>query len=334
MNMLPPVNTYLPRLKTGATGLVKPVLVEATQKSRFAEYDSEEFDSQASSESEKEEVEEEEEEEEGDQVDDDLEEGPSKEQVARAKEISAQEASKEAAKQIPSETVAKAPTPLPPQKRLMRSTRHEHDKLFMSRREEIASTKEVLIPIRLEFDANGLLVRDVFNWNLNEQVITPEKFAEYICLDLGLDPRGYVSMIASNIRSQVDEYTQFFLHGDTPFAEDTRITIKLDIEIGGAHLLDRFEWDLASDLTPEAFAKSLVSDLGLGGDFCTSIAHSIREQCLGARRQGDIEYAFAIESPFRSEVEAKGWSPHIGAIQAEPEELDDSRRSRYTFFSC
>ncbi|ORE11931.1 SNF5-domain-containing protein [Rhizopus microsporus var. microsporus] len=44
-------------------------------------------------------------------------------------------------------------------------------------------------------------------------------------------------------------------------------------------LNDRFEWDITcKENSPEAFAKVLVSELGLSGEFKSAIAHSIREQ--------------------------------------------------------
>lgn len=43
--------------------------------------------------------------------------------------------------------------------------------------------------------------------------------------------------------------------------------------MGKVQLRDRFEWDLASDMSPEVFASILASDLQLGGEFVTLIAH-------------------------------------------------------------
>ncbi len=44
-------------------------------------------------------------------------------------------------------------------------------------------------------------------------------------------------------------------------------------------LMDQFEWDLSnSQNSPEEFAAKLCADLGLGGEFVTTIAYSIRGQ--------------------------------------------------------
>lgn len=64
--------------------------------------------------------------------------------------------------------------------------------------------------------------------------------------------------------------------------DELRVLIKLDILVGGVHLLDQFEWDLAADdMAAEHFAAAFTSDMGLAGEFTTAIAHAIREQVSG-----------------------------------------------------
>ena len=54
---------------------------------------------------------------------------------------------------------------------------------------------------------------------------------------------------------------------------------QLNIQVGNISLVDQFEWDLSNPLNvPEEFARQLCADLGLGGDFVTAIAYSIRGQ--------------------------------------------------------
>ncbi|KAK0236295.1 hypothetical protein EDD85DRAFT_771720 [Armillaria nabsnona] len=61
--------------------------------------------------------------------------------------------------------------------------------------------------------------------------------------------------------------------------DDMRIVIKLDIIVGAMKLDDQFEWDIENPhASPEGFADIYVQELGLGGEFRTAIAHSIREQ--------------------------------------------------------
>ena len=45
--------------------------------------------------------------------------------------------------------------------------------------------------------------------------------------------------------------------------DDLRVIVEYEVQISRHMLRDRFEWDLCSTLTPEAFAKTLTRDLGL-----------------------------------------------------------------------
>ncbi|KAI0039220.1 SNF5-domain-containing protein [Auriscalpium vulgare] len=66
---------------------------------------------------------------------------------------------------------------------------------------------------------------------------------------------------------------------DTDALEEMRILVKLDIVVGSVKLEDQFEWDIDNPgASPEQFAEVYAQDLGLGGEFKTGIAHSIREQ--------------------------------------------------------
>ncbi|CAO3584377.1 unnamed protein product [Absidia cylindrospora] len=55
--------------------------------------------------------------------------------------------------------------------------------------------------------------------------------------------------------------------------------IKLDITVDHKALIDQFEWNINyPENSPEQFAEVLTNDLGLGGEFRTAIAHSVRER--------------------------------------------------------
>ncbi|KAI8371226.1 hypothetical protein EDC96DRAFT_501887 [Choanephora cucurbitarum] len=176
---------------------------------------------------------------------------------------------------------------------------------------EQAKKEELLVPIRLDIDQDGYRVRDTFTWNLNESLISPEQFAEITCDDLRLPVPVFGPLIAASIKEQiqdfdlnmssmvvqdeskVDAYEEFMRSKKqkiqhTEEEEETisksssielRTIIKLDIIVGNRILNDQFEWDITcKHNSPEAFAEKMVSDLGLGGEFKTAIAHSIREQ--------------------------------------------------------
>ncbi len=59
--------------------------------------------------------------------------------------------------------------------------------------------------------------------------MTPEKFAEYICLDLNLNPHQHQGSIARSIKGQLEEYKKYFLFSDLPIPQDTRTIIKVSL---------------------------------------------------------------------------------------------------------
>jgi hypothetical protein len=55
---------------------------------------------------------------------------------------------------------------------------------------------------------------------------------------------------------------------------------QLDLQISTHHLHDHIEWDLASPLTPEHFARVLCADTGLAGEAVPLVACALRESLL------------------------------------------------------
>ncbi|CAO3563005.1 unnamed protein product [Mortierella alpina] len=126
-----------------------------------------------------------------------------------------------------------------------------------------------------------------------ESLITPEHFAEVLCEDMQFPPQQFAPLIAKHIREQIQDYHLPVLSTTVPPLEDQdpvvqdegrpsqelRILIKIDITVANTSLVDQFEWDIScSNNDPEHFAEVLAAELGLGGEFRTAIAHSIREQ--------------------------------------------------------
>lgn len=169
---------------------------------------------------------------------------------------------------------------------------------------EQAAKEDTLVPIRIELEHEGYKLRDTFTWNLNESLITPEQFADIICDDLKLPQSIFSDQITKSIKEQLDDYN---LNASSMMKEEQedssptldalcdthtneggnssskgielRTVIKLDITVGNRELVDQFEWDISCPRnSPEEFANTLSTDLGLGGEFKTAIAHSIREQ--------------------------------------------------------
>ncbi|KAI0244028.1 SWI/SNF chromatin-remodeling complex subunit [Massospora cicadina] len=198
------------------------------------------------------------------------------------------------------------PIPLPPRRLLPPVTLvydHEAGSAFFrqlprlqERLDSVGLVKETLVPIRLDIEAGGMALSDAFTWNLNDNFISLETFAEGLCRDLHLPAQLFRDAIVESIRTQLLDYAQHGQEGEeaienlergqgdavptklTQLAE-LRILIKLDITVGRVSLVDQFEWDILCPLnSPERFAAILSADLGLGGEFTTAIAHGIREQ--------------------------------------------------------
>lgn len=70
----------------------------------------------------------------------------------------------------------------------------------------VADQDAILVPIRLDIDTDDYRLRDTFTWNVNEQLMTPESFAEILCDDLDLPTAKFVPEIAQSIRNQIAEF--------------------------------------------------------------------------------------------------------------------------------
>ncbi|WFD28223.1 Chromatin structure remodeling complex protein sfh1 [Malassezia nana] len=66
--------------------------------------------------------------------------------------------------------------------------------------------------------------------------------------------------------------------------DDLRVIVEYKVQIARHILRDRLEWDLGSTWTPEAFARTLMRDLGLPPESRCIIAHAVHEQLLHHRR--------------------------------------------------
>ncbi|WBW71403.1 SWI/SNF complex subunit Snf5 [Schizosaccharomyces osmophilus] len=174
-----------------------------------------------------------------------------------------------------------------------------------------------LVPIRLEIDADRYKLRESFTWNAYDKCIPLDVFAEQLCLDYDIPPNHMhmAQNISKSIQSQIHDYRPIrqaldsslqaklddsYQRRHPSFSEDgisidespqtykeetnnggtdLRFLVNLDITIGRLNLVDQFEWDLfSSSGSAEEFASVMCFDLGLSGDFCTAISHSIREQ--------------------------------------------------------
>uniref|UniRef100_A0A8C1UEP5 SWI/SNF related, matrix associated, actin dependent regulator of chromatin, subfamily b, member 1a n=1 Tax=Cyprinus carpio TaxID=7962 RepID=A0A8C1UEP5_CYPCA len=196
---------------------------------------------------------------------------------------------------------------------------------------ENATQPEILVPIRLDMEIDGQKLRDAFTWNMNEKLMTPEMFAEILCDDLDLSPLTFVPAIASAIRQQIESYPTDSILDEQM---DQRVIINLNIHVGNISLVDQFEWDMSEkENSPETFALKLCSELGLGGEFVTTIAYSIRGQLSWHQRT----YAFSenplptVEIAIRNTGDADQWCPLLETLtdaEMEKKIRDQDRNTR------
>ncbi|KAI8636650.1 hypothetical protein BD408DRAFT_448253 [Parasitella parasitica] len=185
---------------------------------------------------------------------------------------------------------------------------------------KISEIEENLVPIRLDIDIDSIKLRDRFLWNLNEQYLTPDKFAVMLCQDLDLPQLKFIQPIADSIRAQIIDF-ETYSQAKLPH-EHTRVTINLDLQVGKVNYRDQFEWELQNEKTngPEVFSRQLASELGVGGEYVAIISHAIREQLLLHKKQYvdefmmDAEIRTRLDNGFRSIQDAKKWAPRMDML--------------------
>lgn len=152
-----------------------------------------------------------------------------------------------------------------------------------------------------------------------------------MCDDVDIPPHVFVPAIAGAIRQQCEQYTGDEVACDE---EDRRVIIKLNIHVGNMSLIDQFEWDLSNpENNPEEFARSVCSDLGLGGEFVTAVAYSIHGQLEWHSKT----YAFTeaplppLDVAVRMQSDTEMWSPRVDKLsnaEMEKKQRDQDRNTR------
>lgn len=145
-----------------------------------------------------------------------------------------------------------------------------------------ALAEDVMIPIRLDIDIDSYKIKDAFMWNMNgesshyfpifmvnlwrlcaEELVTPDQFANIMCLDLDIPPQVFAATISSAIRTQIEEYAPV-AEIQIPEETEMRVLVSLQLHLAKHLLRDQFEWNLsANDITPEEFSRLLCQDLSL-----------------------------------------------------------------------
>ncbi|KAJ2796782.1 SWI/SNF chromatin-remodeling complex subunit, partial [Coemansia furcata] len=99
-----------------------------------------------------------------------------------------------------------------------------------------AEQTEVLVPIRIDVDADGHRLRDTFTWDLNNELIPPQRFAHGLCIDLGLPPESFVPLIVQSMEEQLEDFRQYG-HVEAASAAATRQTLLDELAMRSAELL-------------------------------------------------------------------------------------------------
>ncbi|KAJ3351394.1 hypothetical protein GGF32_004289 [Allomyces javanicus] len=203
-----------------------------------------------------------------------------------------------------------------------------------AQRAAAADLRELLIPIKLELDLDGYKLRDLFVWNVREAMVSPEKFAEIMCTDLGLAPK-FVPIIAMSIRNQIDECVELGAELVDDVAWDEPLVVEIEVLIGRVLVRDRFEWDPQGTLTPEQFARTTCADLGLAGEYVPLLAAATRDAIhrqLRDRLHGHMAPPPARVPPIhRPARDADEWAPTLDVLDAgdlEKHASKDERESR------
>ncbi|ORY78547.1 hypothetical protein BCR37DRAFT_350399 [Protomyces lactucae-debilis] len=209
--------------------------------------------------------------------------------------------------------------------------------------QQAAAVEENLIPIRLDLElGNDYRLKDVFLWNLNEELITPTEFAVNLVTDLQLS-QGYVNEIAREIRKQLEEYAPV-ANLAVP-GQEAPVIVELEVHLSRHLITDKFEWDLQSTAAVEAFTRQTCQDLGLFGEFNVAMSCAIREQLMklkkelvesppGRTAEGhvEIENECAFDRPMGLRVSPDtlglDWVPKIEILSREEIEKRDGERDR------
>jgi chromatin structure-remodeling complex subunit SFH1 len=203
--------------------------------------------------------------------------------------------------------------------------------------QELAETEEVLVPIRLNLEAEGYRVTDFFMWNMNETVMTPEAFAIITCQDFDL-PVGFTHTIASSIKNQLQEYSTL-ASVKLPPESGIHVILQLSVNLDKQLYEDKVEWEFGCELSPETFAKTVVSDMGLSGEFYPAIAHAVHEMLLRMKKEAmeghlphevDNQAAFGADAGWRVDQELLGdeWGPSVETLTSEEIERREIERER------
>ncbi|OMH84568.1 Chromatin structure-remodeling complex subunit sfh1 [Zancudomyces culisetae] len=180
-----------------------------------------------------------------------------------------------------------------PKRPALKRIRTETDHLYSSESylKENAKNREVLVPIKIEFEVDDFRVEDTFTWNLNEKLTTPEMFAEIMCKDLELPIGAGMAneYISASIHEQLIHYNELLGQlekrqeaekSNNRADPELRVSLNLEVILNQLVLRDQVEWDL-STLPVEQYSNTPADT--------TTTTGSKNEVCIEKNNQ-KLEY--------------------------------------------
>ncbi|ETL91739.1 hypothetical protein L917_09745 [Phytophthora nicotianae] len=200
---------------------------------------------------------------------------------------------------------------------------------------------ELMCPIRLDVDLDGVRFQDTFLVNTALNTCSPEVLASQIAHDEKMSNK-LKDAIAESIRRQILTFTSSCMTID--YKSERLYPIYLDLIIDGFSLRDQFEWDISNNcIATQKFASTLCADLNLPKAFEPAIVFSIYEQvaayrvALNGRKWigknlfqakdsgltlptssgGYVEVMPPLDDVVRSADDAKLWQPVLSELSRE-----------------
>ncbi|CAH0482683.1 unnamed protein product [Peronospora belbahrii] len=152
--------------------------------------------------------------------------------------------------------------------------------LVVRKTRHVFAKTELICPIRLDVDLDGIRFQDTFLVNSALTTCSPEILACHIAQDEQMSEK-HRDAIAESIRRQMFMYNSCL---STKLKNGRICPIYVDLIIDGFSLRDQFEWDISNDChAAQTFASTLCADLNLPKAFEPAIVFSIVEQVMAYR---------------------------------------------------
>lgn len=225
-------------------------------------------------------------------------------------------------------------------------TRFSTNMLFDVRKLHREATQELICPIRLDVDLDGIRFQDTFLVDASLPACSPEVLASHIAQDEKMSDNLKDAM-AESIRRQILMFTSSYMM--TQRKSERLYPVYLDLVIEGHSLRDQFEWDISNDCTAtQLFASTLCVDFNLPKSFEPAIVFSIYEQVIAYRvalsghkwlhvqgingtqpssSAGYIEVMPPLDDIIRCTEDTKLWQPVVKELSKEERSYFSARLS-------